>query len=86
MPAGDRNNTTQRPLGHFAPLHYETDHRFVHQFVECGLGATLSVTTYISYVIFKAQAGEDQARGGPGPEVFHCDHSALSLTIVKRLR
>ena len=70
MPAGDRNNTTQRPLGHFAPLHYETDHRFVHQFVECGLGATLSVTTYISSAIFKAQAGGDQARGGPGARSF----------------
>jgi hypothetical protein len=70
MPAGDRNNTKQRLLGYFVPLRHETDHRFVYHFVECGLGATLSVTTYISSAIFKAQAGGDQARGGPGARSF----------------
>jgi hypothetical protein len=49
--AGDVNNTNQRLFGYVVALHHETDHRFVHHFIERRLGATLSVTPHVSSAI-----------------------------------
>jgi hypothetical protein len=38
-------------FGYAVALHHETDHRFVHHFIERRLGATLSVTPHVSSAI-----------------------------------
>jgi hypothetical protein len=63
MLAGDVNNTNQRLFGYVVTLHHETDHRFVHHFIERRLGATLSVTPHVSSAIgYKPSAGQVRAR------------------------
>jgi hypothetical protein len=49
--SGDVNNTSQRLFGDVVALDHETDHRFVHHFIERRLGATMSVTPHVSSAI-----------------------------------
>jgi hypothetical protein len=49
--SGNVNNTNQRLFGYVVALYHETDHRFVHHFIERRLGTTLSVTPHVSSAI-----------------------------------
>ena len=65
MLAGDVNNTNQRPFGYVVTLHHETDHRFVHYFIQRRLGATMSVTPHVSSTLSRCKREAAEARAGP---------------------